>query len=276
MLSTRAAKWANIGFAHGDPNAYDPVHNPNGIWLVQEDLAHYISSHKFDSSCFGYGEGSTGTVRLRTAMAKHLNAHFKPVHEIDSEQITFAAGVTALNEACAQITCNPESKESIMLGMPVYGSFSKDLVMRTGVTPEYVHVGDTNQFSPDCVAAYEAGFEAAKARGVNIRALIICNPHNPLGQCYPRETLIGLMRLCASKGIHIISDEVYALSVYHRDDRPSEKFTSVRSIDPAGIIDPGMVHVLYGMSKDFGSGGMHLGCLISQNDEFIKAARSIW
>lgn len=69
------------------------------------------------------------------------------------------------------------------------------------------------------------------------------------GQCYPRETLVGLLHLCASKGIHLISDEIYALSVYSRYDREPEKFTSIRAIDPAGIIDPNQVHVLYGMSK---------------------------
>jgi len=46
---------------------------------------------------------------------------------------------------------------------------------------EYVSVGDTDQFTPACVAAYETAFDEAKARGRNIRALIICNPHNPLG-----------------------------------------------------------------------------------------------
>lgn len=84
------------------------------------------------------------------------------------------------------------------------------------------------------------------------------------------------MRFCASKRIHLISDEIYALSIYDRDDCPSEKFTSVRSIDYTGIIDPGLVHILYGMSKDFASGGMRLGCLISQNKEFTKATRAVW
>ncbi|XXH01270.1 hypothetical protein Hte_007624 [Hypoxylon texense] len=211
-------------------------------------------------------------------MANHLNRHFQPVQDIDPEQITFSAGVTCLNEVCALITCNPNSHESILLGRPVYGSFAIDLAMRTGVALEYIDVGDTDQFSPGCVAAYEAGFEAAKARGVSIKALLLCNPHNPLGQCYPRETLVELIRFCAAKGIHLISDEIYALSVYKRGDRPSEEFTSVRAIDPTGIIDPGQVHVLYGMSKqeqDFGSAGMRLGCLVSQNADFTKAARAI-
>ncbi|KAI2616791.1 acc synthase [Hypoxylon sp. NC1633] len=285
MLSTRGASWAaNVGFSHGDQNAFDPLSNPNGIvsfgnaenWLVQDDLIDFINTHnQFDSLCCMYGEGYSGTVRLRRAMARHLNAHFNPVRKIDPEEIAFAAGVTELNEVCALITCDPDENDSIILGKPIYGAFSKDLTVRTGVSLEYVEVGDTDQFSPDRVAGYEIGLEAAKARGVNIRALMLCNPHNPLGQCYSREALVELMRFCASRGIHLISDEIYALSVYERDDRPSEKFTSVMAIDPTGIIDPAQVHVLYGMSKDFGAGGMRLGCVVSQNTEFIKAIRAV-
>ncbi|KAI1654474.1 PLP-dependent transferase [Daldinia decipiens] len=284
MISTRGKGWANFYFAHGNLNNYHASNNPTGPvnflfaenWLMHQDLTEFINSHnQFDPQLCAYGEGYTGTVRLRAAMAKHLNAHFKPAYEIDPEEITFAAGVTALNETSALLTCNPDNQEGILLGGPVYGAFSRDLTMRTGAILEYVDVGDTEQFSPDCVAAYEAGFEAAKTRGVNIKALLLCNPHNPIGRCYARETLVGLMHLCASKGIHLISDEIYALSVFRRNDGPSEEFTSVLSIDPSGIIDPAQVHVLYGMSKDFGAAGMRLGCLISRNKEFTKAARAI-
>lgn len=70
-------------------------------------------------------------------MAKHLNEFFKPVQAIDPEEIPFAAGVTDLNEVCALITCDPDRHDSIMLGRPIYGSFSKDLVMRTGKVGYY-------------------------------------------------------------------------------------------------------------------------------------------
>lgn len=70
-----------------------------------------------------------------------------------------------------------------------------------------------------------------------------------LGRCYPPETLSALLHLCATKGIHLISDEIYALTTYPRDDQPSDKFTSIRSLDYSKIIDPSQVHVLYGMSK---------------------------
>ncbi|EHK48023.1 hypothetical protein TRIATDRAFT_316156 [Trichoderma atroviride IMI 206040] len=282
MLSTRGAAWAKVGFLHGKQNAYHPIQNPNGVialnnaenGFLHADLANFFNKHNhFEDNCCAYGEGYTGTLRLRTAMSNHLNSHFQPVWPIDPEDITFTAGVTDLNEVCALVTCNPET-DAIMLGGPVYGTFSKDLALRTGIKLEWVPVG-TDQFTPDCVATFDAGFEDAKARGVNIRALIICNPHNPLGRCYPPETLRALLQFCASKGIHLISDEIYALTTYPRDDQPSEKFTSIRAIDYSDIIGPTQVHVLYGMSKDYGAAGLRLGCLVSQNREFRNAVRAI-
>jgi 1-aminocyclopropane-1-carboxylate synthase len=58
------------------------------------------------------------------------------------------------------------------------------------------------------------------------------------------------MRLCQRYQIHLISDEIYALSVWDNPDFPTAvKFTSVSSIDLSDIIDPELVHVLWGMSK---------------------------
>lgn len=65
-------------------------------------------------------------------MARHLNEYFRPVEAVDAEHVTFAAGVTALNQACAMVTCDADRNEAIMLGMPVYSSFSKDLAFATG------------------------------------------------------------------------------------------------------------------------------------------------
>lgn len=56
------------------------------------------------------------------------------------------------------------------------------------------------------------------------------------------------MRFCDQHKIHLISDEIYALSVYNPDANHTA-FCSVLSINPSGIIDPNLVHVLYGMSK---------------------------
>lgn len=68
------------------------------------------------------------------------------------------------------------------------------------------------------------------------------------GRCYPESTLRKLMEFCQKNNIHMISDEVYALSVYDTGfDGPT--FTSALSIDPNGLIDKDRLHILYGMSK---------------------------
>jgi 1-aminocyclopropane-1-carboxylate synthase len=58
------------------------------------------------------------------------------------------------------------------------------------------------------------------------------------------------MKLCQQYQIHFISDEIYALSVWENPEHSSAvKFTSVLSVDLTDIIDPELVHVLWGMSK---------------------------
>ncbi|KAL2672347.1 hypothetical protein Neosp_013052 [[Neocosmospora] mangrovei] len=125
MLSARGTAWTKYGYLHGKENAYDPVKNPKGDVILTNAF-----NHDLDKSLLTYGEGYTGTLRLRSAMAKHLNRHFHPAQAIDAEEVTFTAGVTNINEVCALVTCDPG--EAIMLGRPIYGPFSKDFVMRTG------------------------------------------------------------------------------------------------------------------------------------------------
>lgn len=69
------------------------------------------------------------------------------------------------------------------------------------------------------------------------------------GRCYTPEALQGLMRLCEERDIHLVSDEIYALSVYQREGRECEKFTSVLAMQKDEMISPERLHVLYGLSK---------------------------
>lgn len=58
------------------------------------------------------------------------------------------------------------------------------------------------------------------------------------------------MRLCQKYQIHLISDEIYALTTFPTKDIPNPTpFTSLLSIEKDGIIDPSLCHVVHGMSK---------------------------
>ena len=41
------------------------------------------------------------------------------------------------------------------------------------------------------------------------RALILCNPHNPVSRVWERETLARLVDICARRGIVILADEIH-------------------------------------------------------------------
>jgi aspartate/methionine/tyrosine aminotransferase len=103
------------------------------------------------------------------------------------------------------------------------------------------------------------------------------------------------MKLCQKHRIHFVSDEIYALSCYENHEAPdAPTFTSALSIPLEGVIEPGLVHVLYGMSKvcrsinlrpvhgsiaswtrssqcgqDFSANGFRLGALLSQHNDLV-------
>lgn len=84
------------------------------------------------------------------------------------------------------------------------------------------------------------------------------------------------MRFCSRHRIHLISDEIYALSVFTTSIQTTPApFISLLSIEPAGIISQDLIHVTYGLSKDYGSAGLKIGALITRNEDLKKAVHAV-
>jgi len=156
-----------------------------------------------------------------------------------------------------------------------------------------------DQFTLEAVSAYEEKLEESNISGTPIRALLICNPHNPLGQCYPPEVLEAYMKLCAKHRLHLIVDEVYALSCYKEPsnavilNQPNQSkietktesssssdithtpFHSVLRFPPNSHIPKSYLHILYGLSKDFASSGLRLGCIHSYSAPLLRSISTL-
>ena len=139
----------------------------------------------------------------------------------------------------------------------------------------YVGFDGVDQFSSEGVDKYEKALIVAQREGTRVRGLVLCHPHNPLGKCYPRETLIKLMQLCNKYKIHLIVDEIYALSVYDIEDPKAVKFESTLSLETDKYIHPDYHHVLYGTSKDIAASGIRLGCVYTRNISLRQAMTAI-
>lgn len=75
---------------------------------------------------------------------------------------------------------------------------------------------------------------------------------SPPGFCYSRETLLAYCRFVEKHNLHLISDEIYALSTFTTpSNADAQPFVSLLSLDvlaEAGCC-PSRVHAIYGASK---------------------------
>lgn len=79
------------------------------------------------------------------------------------------------------------------------------------------------------------------------------------------------MKFCQKHSLHLLSDELYSTSVFDSGEDTAVPFTSVLSIDPTGIIDPDLVHVEVGFSKDFAASGFRIASLVTRNRLLLAA-----
>lgn len=265
---------------------WDPQDNPGGYVtlgvadnaLLQDRLTRRMNQcSDVPKQLLTYNNGPSGSLRCKKAISSFLNRHLDPSTPIDLADIVVTNGVSAATEHCSWALCDPG--DGILLGRPYYRSFLKDLGVRPNVKVIPVEFGAKDPLDVSSVAEYERALLSSLGQGVKIKVIMLCNPHNPLGRCYSREYLVQLMKLCQQHRVHLISDEIYALSVWRHapSDAKSDihPFTSVLSIDPIGTIDPALLHVLWGTSKDFGANGLRCGVIISRNHSLIECISNL-
>ncbi|UDK98107.1 pyridoxal phosphate-dependent aminotransferase [Lysinibacillus sphaericus] len=120
---------------------------------------------------------------------------------IGQEAISFSHGVVS---ALANIlTALTQQGDKVLISTPVYPPFF-NIPKSNGrevVTCPLVEQDGTFVYD------FEA-FEQALAQ--NVKAYILCNPHNPGGYVWDEATLKEIIRLCAKYDVLIISDEIHA------------------------------------------------------------------
>lgn len=269
---------------------YHPIDCPNGLidlsgainTLMRDWIDQYTNSLpplQYAQEALSYGP-LFGSGDLLGAAAGFFNTFFNPSTAVTPEDVLAANGVTSLIDLVAWSTCNPG--EGVLLFTPNFYMAETDFSLRAEVATVPVstsHIPDPFGAAaiPDLIRALDAGNDgAARRRGIRCRALFICNPSNPQGRCYERETLTALSQWCTRRGMHLIVDEIYALSKFE-EARPSTPFTSILSIDFPGRLPPQNVHCLYSLSKDLGMGGLRMGFLVTRNAAIRTAtSKATW
>jgi aspartate/methionine/tyrosine aminotransferase len=203
-----------------------------------------------------------GSASLREAVADFTSRRFLGV-PFQPDEICTLAGAGAVLEALFYSLCDPG--DGVLLATPGYPGFWMDLENRDEVTVVPVPTDWDDGFRIRRTAL-DAAFDDASRP---IRALLLASPANPTGQLLDEAELVELVGWCRERRIHLVADEVYALSVF--DGSP---FTSVTHVaDPRDD-----VHVVWALSKDFAVSGLRCGFLMTRNELLGRsvAAQGIW
>ena len=199
-------------------------------------------------------------------------SNFNPHAPTHPKNLTILSGATSLLSTLALTLANPG--EAVLLPAPCYVGFLSDLSLLAGLTPVYVRfLSPVDQFTDvdHAIRCFEEARERAEEQGTNVKMVVLCNPHNPLGRCYTKDMLMGVMRFCGKWGIHLVVDEVYAMSVYSTACATDIPFTSILSLNSTPHIAPTHLHQIYSLSKDFASGGLRIASLHTHNNLLQRA-----
>ncbi|KID73842.1 uncharacterized protein G6M90_00g000290 [Metarhizium brunneum] len=250
----------------GDTTVIDLSTAENQLLMkgLLSEFDHTFKTFNWSNNDLAYSEGVGGCSQVRGLIADLANAHFNPRLKVDKSHVVLGAGgCFALNALVGEI-CDPG--DGILIAAPYWPGLDLSISVHNDAVPVIVQIPFDEFFGIQSIKYYEA---ALAASAIPVKGVIICNPHNPLGRNYPQETLQATLNFCSKNNIHLISDEVYALSQHTRltQDNLTTGFVSALSLDTTHA--KGLVHVLYSLSKDFGCNGVRLGAFISQDNRDI-------
>lgn len=96
----------------------------------------------------------------------------------------------------------------------------------------------------------------------DVKMLILCSPHNPMGRVWRKEELVKLGNICLKNNIFVISDEIHFDLIYN----------GYKHIPFASLGDKFAQNsaVCFSANKTFNLGGLQLATLVIQNEEVRK------
>ncbi len=211
------------------------------------------------SRVLGY-DAMIGAEEFRTQLAAFLERAFLG-RRFPPEQIAVLAGAGTVLENLFYALA--DRGDAVLVPTPSYAGFWADLETRAEL-----HIVPVPCSSDDGFRLTTKHLDAALAGAERpVKALLFTNPDNPLGKIATADEIRRIVDWAEAHDIHVVFDEIYALSVF--GEAP---FTSVAAVRP----DLGdHVHIVWAFSKDFGASGLRCGLVVSENERLLAAVNGL-
>ena len=218
-------------------------------------LIELLGRYEAPATALGY-DFMTGNAEFRARLARFLARTFLG-RTFATDQIAVVAGAGSVLELLFYALCDPG--DGVLIPTPSYAGFWPDLETRDELRLVTADCSSNDGFrlTPDIL---DRAIESAECP---VTAMLFTNPDNPLGQVYSADEVHAVVDWAEHRQIHLVVDEIYALSVFG-----DTAFSSVASLrDSLGD----SVHLVWAFSKDFGASGLRCGVLVSENAQVMQA-----
>lgn len=123
--------------------------------------------------------------------------------KMKKDWLIFSTGVVpAISSAVRKLTT---AGENVLIQTPVYNIFFNSIVNngRNVVEAPLTYDGDGKNYAVDWTELER------KLADPQTTLMILCNPHNPVGKIWDKETLAKIGELCSRYHVTVISDEIH-------------------------------------------------------------------
>ena len=166
---------------------------------------------------------SAGLMELRKGLVEKYYKNIGIDITVD-ELIVTVAGSESVNLAL-EITCNPG--DEVIVLEPFYTNYNTFAFMN-GLTLKAISTDIRNGFQIPPIEEFE------KAITDKTKAILVCNPGNPTGTQYSKESMLALGEIARKHDLFLLSDEVYREFCY--TDEPHFSAMNIPDLDQNVIL----------------------------------------
>ncbi len=189
---------------------------------------------------------SSGTKELKQAICSKFKTDNNLEYDISEIIVSNGAKHSIYNTL--QVICNPG--DEVLIFSPYWLSYPEMIKLAGGI-PRVIKLSEKKGF--------KVSSEDVKGHITSrTKALIINSPSNPAGVIYSKEELEKIAEVCLSRGIFVISDEIYENIIFD-----GNKHYSIASI--SDDIKKNTI-VVNGVSKSFSMTGWRIGYLAADKE----------
>lgn len=198
---------------------WDGAENPDVLPMWVADMDFRTAPAIIEALRSRVDHGIFGYTRVPQSYYEAVTGWFARRHgwNIDKDWIIYTSGVVPALSAIIKALTVPGDK--VLIQTPVYNCFFSSIRNNGCEIVESPLIYTDNTYSID--------FEdlESKASDPKVKAMILCNPHNPAGRVWSRDELIRIGQICIRYDVVVIADEIHCELVM-----PGYEYTPFASI----------------------------------------------